>query len=154
MKILAALFLLLCSTTVIADAPVQSTLAWDAPPELDVVGYKLYIGFASGIYGTAIAVAGRATTEQAISYPSGSLLFAVVTAVNATGDESTPSNELVFQNAVNGERKAPSAPGVLRVKQQIKVSVQLSPDLQNWQTVSVALYAVNMPQVFARLLLE
>jgi hypothetical protein len=127
---------------------VATTLAWDANPEPDVIGYRLYVGFAHGIYGTSLDV--RAT-EKTITYPAGSLLYVAVTAVNATGQESPKSEELVFQNNTAGGYTTPSAPATIRIKQQVKVTIQNSIDLQHWQDVSTTLLAVADPQMFFRL---
>lgn len=149
MKTLLAL-LLLCALARAED--VTTTLAWDANQEPDLAGYRLYIGFAHGIYGTAINVT---ATEKTITYPKGTLLYAAVTAINTAGDESPKSAELIFQNAPTGERTIPGPPGGLHIKAQVKVSVLISPDLRGpWTVASVATYTAGGPNFFAALLLE
>lgn len=111
---------------------VNITLAWDANPEPDVNGYRLYIGTEHGTYAQPIQVKG---TQQAVSLPINTLHYAVVTAVNTSGLESTMSEELVFQVFKPGEGKAPSPPVNLRKVAGLSVSIEQSSDLRVWATL-------------------
>ena len=65
--------------------------AWNPNPEPDVIGYRLHWGEESGRYSTSINV-GDVTTA-AIEVPNIDI-YTVVTAYNAAGLESFPSNEV------------------------------------------------------------
>jgi hypothetical protein len=76
------------------------TLAWDAnaatsSSDTNTVGYKLYTGPSSGNYTQQLDV-GNATTTTLSNFASGSTYFCVVTAYDAAGVESQPSNEVSF----------------------------------------------------------
>jgi len=68
------------------------TLAWNSNPETDLLGYKVYYGTSSGVYGTNIDV-GLQTTYTITGLPAGNYYFAV-TAYNAAYLESSYSNEV------------------------------------------------------------
>jgi hypothetical protein len=69
------------------------TLQWDAPLDHSISGYNVHYGTASGSYTGIIDV--TYFTRATISLPrSESTYFVVVTAYNAAGLESEPSNEL------------------------------------------------------------
>src|SRR4051812_31743068 len=112
MKILLALLLL--ALPAFAD-DVATTLTWDANPEPDVASYRLYVGFAKGVYGTAIPVS---ATQHTVQIPRGQMVYAAVSAVNTTGGESLLSTELVFQSNTAGGYTIPSAPKGLKIQQQ------------------------------------
>ncbi len=78
------------------------SLAWDANPEPDVVGYRLYSGTESGRYSTVTDVPDQTTAT--IGLPSAGTYYVVVTASNSAGLESLPSSELVVEvTPVDGE---------------------------------------------------
>ena len=68
-------------------------LAWDANPEADLAGYKVFKGLASRTYGTPPVTIGKVTTYTFTGLPSGTYYFAV-TAYNTAGQESEYSNEV------------------------------------------------------------
>lgn len=73
---------------------LQVTLAWNANPESDIAGYRLYFGTESGTYSTMVDV-GKVTISP-LTLPAPGTYFAVVTAYNTFGLESLPSPELAF----------------------------------------------------------
>jgi hypothetical protein len=75
--------------------PAEVTLAWDPNLELDVAGYKMYYGYASGDYPVAIDV-GTQTTYILSDLPDGETYYLAVTAYDIYGNESDFSNEVVF----------------------------------------------------------
>ena len=83
----------------LALSPVAGavTLAWDASTDATVVGYKLHFGAASGKWTIHVDI-GNVTTARTTIPPltAGATYFAVVTAYNAAGVESLPSNEVSF----------------------------------------------------------
>jgi hypothetical protein len=68
------------------------SLAWDASVSTGVTGYKVYIGTASGTYGTPTNL-GIQTAYTVTGLSSGTYYFAV-TAFDASGNESGFSNEV------------------------------------------------------------
>ena len=77
-----------------------ATLVWDAPttntdgsPITDLAGYKIYYGTSPASYSTSID-AGQVTTYQLNTLTAGLTYYFSVTAYNASGIESTFSNEV------------------------------------------------------------
>ncbi len=77
------------------------TLAWLAPthnvdgtPLTDLAGYRIYYGSMSGAYTDVLEVTLSSSTRQSLILSSGSYYFAM-TAVDASGNESAYSNELM-----------------------------------------------------------
>ena len=70
-------------------------MSWNASPDANVTGYRVYYGTASGkymqAYGAGIAV-GNMTSFVVNSLQSGTRYYFAVTAINA-GNESAYSNE-------------------------------------------------------------
>ncbi len=73
----------------------EVTLAWDPNSEPDLAGYKLYYGLESGQYDEIIDV-GNVTTTTVPGLDAGLTYYFVVTAYNAAGLESDPSNEVSY----------------------------------------------------------
>jgi len=71
----------------------QLTLAWDANVEPTLAGYKLYVGEASGVYGSTIDV-GNVTSVTVTTLQAGHLYFFAVSAYDQAGVESGFSNEV------------------------------------------------------------
>ncbi|MEO7678272.1 MAG: Ig-like domain-containing protein, partial [Verrucomicrobiota bacterium] len=70
-------------------------LAWDPSPDVDVQGYRLYYGSASGNYSSSISV-GNVMTAMIPGLLDGVTYFFVATAYNTAGLESDPSNEVSY----------------------------------------------------------
>jgi hypothetical protein len=78
-------------------ATVSVTIAWNSNGEPDLAGYKVYQGTASGQYGAPIAVLSSMTTRHAVSgLEQGRTYFLTITAFDQSGNESPPSNEIMF----------------------------------------------------------
>ena len=75
---IALAFVLAMLTTTVARAD-SLTLAWDANPEPDVVGYYVYIGTASGVYSTVVDV-GNDTSYTFTSAVPGTTYYLTVAA--------------------------------------------------------------------------
>lgn len=73
-------------------AATSATLQWNASTSQGVTGYKVYIGMASGQYGSGIAV-GNVLTYTVTGLAKGVTYYFVATAVSSTG-ESGYSNEI------------------------------------------------------------
>jgi hypothetical protein len=91
-RVLAALGWLVCCSA--WRAPSQS-FTWDPSLSTDVAGYVLYYGNASGAYDHRLDVGLNTSTNLSDLVP-GLTYFVVVSAYDAAGDESNPSNELSF----------------------------------------------------------
>jgi len=107
--------LILCLAMFFAAAALADdlTFAWDPNPEPDVIGYRLKFGSESGVYTRTVNVGNVTSFTEAIDWSvenrEGAERFVVVTAYNAAGLESPPSNELDLGG------QAPSAPKNPRV---------------------------------------
>jgi len=70
-------------------------LAWDPSPSTNVAGYRVYYGPAAGNYTDRLDV-GNVTTATVPNLQAGVTYYFVVTAYNAAGVESLPSNEVAY----------------------------------------------------------
>jgi hypothetical protein len=77
-----------------AAADQSLTLKWDASPDSDISGYRLYYGEISGSSTNQLSAGNN--TSATVSLLSGRSYFAYVTAVNRDGQESRPSNLLTY----------------------------------------------------------
>ena len=92
------LFTLLAAAWKAAGAnPV--TLAWDANPESDIAGYKVYSGTNSRVYSTVVDVGNR-TTVTLSNLSSGRTYFLALTAYDTTALESDFSQEITYDAPV------------------------------------------------------
>ncbi len=73
----------------------QVTLTWDANTAPGITGYKIYYGPASGTYYSLINV-GNLTAYTVSGLEDGTTYYFAVTDYNASGQESTYSNEVFF----------------------------------------------------------
>jgi len=144
---------------VASSAVIPSTsvsLQWNANPEPDVVGYKVYFGTESQNYTAVIDVAGSTKTELP-SVSLGSTYYLAVSAYNAAGIESPRSAELKVTaevpTAVANTTMSFSTPGQggqaelqwrypkSNVPAADKFTIYASEDLETWSpagTVSAA----------------
>jgi Divergent InlB B-repeat domain/Fibronectin type III domain len=76
-------------------ASYSVNLAWDANPEPDIARYKVYWGLQSGTPTKSLEV-GKVTTATVANLDEGTTYFFTVTAINAAGLESGPSNEVSY----------------------------------------------------------
>jgi hypothetical protein len=81
------------STTTSTSSSTIASLSWDPDSSTNLAGYKVYMGTASGAYGTSFNV-GNVTSYSVSNLPLGTTYFFVVTAYNTSGVESLPSNEV------------------------------------------------------------
>lgn len=76
------------------------TFEWDHSPDPTVVGYRLYWGRSPGVYDSSVMVA--KTNAVTVANPApGVTNFYTVTARNAAGIESLPSNEVQYPASTN-----------------------------------------------------
>jgi hypothetical protein len=128
------------------------TLAWQASPDATVTGYKLYYGVASGVYTNSVNV-GTNLTCRLTNLVLGVTYYFVVTAYNAAGLESLPSNEVSWF--------ARLAAPVMRGEPWVRLTpvIEHSTDLLAWESFEgepTWLPATNAMEFFAtrRLLIE
>jgi hypothetical protein len=95
LRVFLPISILLCTFCLRVSGVLNVTLAWDPAPSPDTVGYKLYYGTQSGVY-THTNILGNTTTGTAPGLIENTTYYFVVTAYNAVGLESPPSNELSF----------------------------------------------------------
>jgi hypothetical protein len=89
--------------------PVSVTLAWDASPSTGVTGYRLHYGVASGLYTQALDVGVPANLQATVSGLTPDTYYFAVTAYNAEGGESWPSDEVSTAVPVPTPTPAPTA---------------------------------------------
>lgn len=103
MKKILFLFALLvsffCFNLEIQAAQYQVTFEWNANTEADLAGYRLYMSSTAGQYsygaGNALASVGKVTTVQVpVEVTEGQKRYFVLTALDESGNESGPSNEV------------------------------------------------------------
>lgn len=103
----------------------SASLSWDAVTEEPVDGYKVYMGTASGEYGTPIDV-GDQTSHTVTDLEAGNTYYFAVTAHNAAGESD-------FSNEVSKEIPAEEA----NEKEPEPTSCRLSYDWKNRQWIQV-----------------
>ncbi len=123
--------------------PVQATatFVWDANPEPDIAGYNLYFGTEPGKWDSKVAAGPN--TQAEILFPDFGVYYVVATALNNSGLESKPSDELMAEVIWRG----PSAPGEFRAT-GMNVAVQASYDLENWKTIATATNPFGMREFY------
>jgi hypothetical protein len=70
----------------------MATLLWDAVQASDLRGYRIYYGFAPDALVNKVDV-GNVVTYMLGPFQLGLTLYAVITAIDTSGNESGPSNE-------------------------------------------------------------
>jgi hypothetical protein len=130
------------------------TLAWDRSPDSSVTGYRIYYGAASGNYTNSVAV-GNATTNVVQGLAGGVTYFFAVTAYDASGLESSFSNETSYTVPTGLPalqlRMASNGQAVLTVQGQIghTYEIQTSPDLKTWTAIVTAIVGASGSVDFA-----
>ena len=92
---LLLLLLAILSLLVPAAHAGQVTVAWDANPEPEVAGYKIYYGTTAGNY-TSSLDAGNATSILISGLQDGATYFFSAVAYDASNNESGFSNEITY----------------------------------------------------------
>jgi hypothetical protein len=126
-------------------------LAWNAPPEAGITGYKVYVGTASQQY-TQVLNAGTTPALSVENMEFGKTYYFAVSAISNTGLESPFSSELVVKIAppplpvgggisVNGSGQVAldwSFP-VAALGSSPQFIIEASPDLRDWTPVDTVL---------------
>jgi Fibronectin type III domain len=73
-----------------------ATLRWNKSTDRDVKGYRLHCGLTAGGHYSRFVDVGNATTYTLSNLIPGKKYYCVVTAYNALGKETPPSNEISF----------------------------------------------------------
>jgi hypothetical protein len=102
-RVVLAPMLLACCP---AGATQNVSLAWDASPDPDVVGYYIYYGAASGDFTNRVSV-GNVTSATVSNLAEGALYFFAATARNTSGLESDFSNEVSYSVPMAPVNRAP-----------------------------------------------
>lgn len=92
-----ALALTLFTWSLAAAAPALAAtviVTWNANTEADLAGYKVKYGQSPGVHGTVVDV-GKVVSRTVSGLTDGATYYFVVTAYDATGNESAPSAEAV-----------------------------------------------------------
>lgn len=147
-RVLSLGFLLFWSGQIFSAIVIPNViLAWDPSPDESVVGYYLYTGTEPGQY-TAHEDLGDRTTTAVSGLTKGVTYYFAVTAYNAEGLESDPSNEISF--VVPGIlRMAPnsSTNGATHVEFPVEAGrtyiLQASEDLSSWTSIWETLGTTN-----------
>lgn len=128
-----------------ASAQVSVTLAWDPSPDV-VAGYNVYVGTASGVFGSPIN--NHLSTTITLTLNSGQTYYFVVTAYDSAGVESLPSNQATFVPPPPQTNAPPVTPTSLTIANtgQLLVSaaavangtcvLQTSSNLTDWKSVA------------------
>lgn len=93
------LYAVLC-WSIQSAAAAEVTLAWDASPDSRVVGYRLYYGHTSGVYGTTVDV-GSDTRYTLTQLEDGITYYFAVAAYDGSAQESRTSNEIQWTSPVS-----------------------------------------------------
>jgi len=81
------------TTPTVTGTSTAATLTWNPVTSTNLAGYNVHLGTASGVYGPPINV-GKVTSYVVSNLALGNTYYFVVTAYNASGVESLPSNEV------------------------------------------------------------
>ena len=97
----------------ITNAPALTsstvTVSWNKSPDKAVKGYRLHCGLTSGRNYSRFVDVGNVTTYTFTNLIPGKTYYCVVTAYNASGKESGPSNEISFTTSPSTRRPKSSS---------------------------------------------
>ena len=115
------LTLMLLTWAAMAHASSDVTLIWDPVTDEDLAGYRLYKSDQPGTYPSQPVITIPAGTEIVMIEVDDGTWYFVLTAIDHSGNESDPSNEVT-----TGELDTfpPGVPGMLRTK-----SIRKTPSL-------------------------
>lgn len=85
------------------------TVKWNKSPDKSVKGYRLHCGLTSGRNYSRFVDVGNVTTYTFTNLIPGETYYCVVTAYNASGKESGPSNEISFTTSPSTRRPKSSS---------------------------------------------
>lgn len=147
---LAAILLLvsLVASTAAPGNTANVTLAWDANPETNLAGYRLYHGTASRLYSGSIMVGATVLTATVSNLVAGQTYYFAVTATNIAGLESAYSAEVSYMIPLNGTVKIQMASNqqvVLTVSGLAghTYAIQASSDFRTWTFIGNATAAAG-----------
>jgi len=77
-------------------ATASVTFQWDSVADSDLAGYRVYQSTSSGSLGSLVKnnIPPSTTTYQATNLASGITYYFIVTAIDASGNESSASNQI------------------------------------------------------------
>lgn len=139
MKTILTILPLLLAAISAGAAPTVS-LAWEPSPDADVVKYRLYCGPSTGTYSFSRDL-GNVTNTVFTNMVAGGHYWFVVTAINAGGAESDPSNEIDLAVPV-------SPPRNLRITQSLQASASPAGPWREVGTLQSLLAAEDAAQFY------
>jgi hypothetical protein len=80
-------------TAVATTGTASISIAWDKSPAPAVAGYKVLFGTQPGVYSDSVSVGDQATATLG-NLRNGTKYYIVTVAVDASGNQSPPSNEI------------------------------------------------------------
>jgi hypothetical protein len=122
------------------------SLAWDASPTIDVMGYVVHYGGASRVYTNSLDV-GDTTTATIRGLKEGATYFIAVTAYDLSRLSSVPSDEIGYQVPISVLQTGPrvrltmgSQAGVaaqirFRAFPNAQYELQATEDFRSWTTI-------------------
>jgi hypothetical protein len=115
------------------------SLEWNQSSDLNVAGYNIYYGTASGNYTSKVTI-GNVSDITISNLTAGIAYYFAATAFNVDGNESVLSNEAMFiipGVLVLSQGTNPGEPMVINfpVEPSHWYEVQASVDLQSWSTI-------------------
>jgi hypothetical protein len=120
-----------------AQSHVSVTLGWDSDPSSGAVAYNVYYGTSSRVY-TQMVPVGNTNQATITGLDMGTTYFIAVTALDATGLESSYSDEIAFTPTPSAPslQPGPAAPGQFTVQAHGAAGhlydILASQDLRNW----------------------
>lgn len=134
-----------CLLLTLAVRAEEVDLDWEPSDSPDVAGYMVYYGKAPGTYTQVMNVA--ANTEAAVTnLDGGQDYYFTVTAYDAAGNESLPSNEAKYITP-GISTVIPSGDGYMNVRFAMAIGhlygIEASTDLQNWELITWSYGAAN-----------
>ena len=102
------------------------SLAWDASTSTGITGYKVYVGTASGTYGSPVAI-GNQTTYAVTGLSAGTYYFAVTATTSSA--ESGFSNEVsttIAGSSVTCDLNGDSSINVLDMQRMVNIVLGLA----------------------------
>jgi hypothetical protein len=103
------------TTNTLTITSTAVTLRWDKSPARGVKGYRLHCGLISGGNYARLVTVGKVTSYTFSNLIPGKTYYCIVTAYDAAGKESLPSNEISFTvspSARKGPKPTPPTPTI------------------------------------------
>lgn len=110
-------------------------LTWDANPEPNIAGYRLYRGTTPGIYDRVENV-GLTTVRLVTQLAGGTLYYFTLTALNTDGLESQPSNIFSYRPPVDNQSTPTATPASFALGEDTTLAIVLTGSDPNGNTLT------------------